>query len=306
MTATPSQTTGWSELGNQTQSPPGGDFNCQANAQIGRGQACYFNATTGNVALTDGTVPGLVCAGVGFEQISALSTVEGGASLRVWKGYGTGQSGATAAGDAIGAADQIVPVFDAGNGIPGKLSNYGGNDRSFMGLAFGLNDLGYPVIWCGPEASAMARAVHLLNADAGALLAYAADATAATTQGTLTGGVALLTIGQVLPRPKRRSILTSVEIIPSAALAAAGTNYRTIQLWKVDTTGAIPLASAALVATFSTATQALVAGQPTAFSLGAAAALTMRETDILVMTSVPSGTGATVPQSAIRANCKVL
>jgi hypothetical protein len=144
----------------------------------------------------------------------------------------------------------MVPVFDAGNGVPGKLSNSGGIDRPFLGVAFGLAPDGTPHVWAGPEASAMARTLHGLLSEGAGLWSYAADATAATTQGTLTGGTALLTIGFVIPRRKVRELVTGVEIIPSAALALALTNYRVIQLWKLDTTGTVALAASPLVATF--------------------------------------------------------
>jgi hypothetical protein len=201
--------------------------------------------------------------------------------------------------------DVLVPLFDSGSGVPGKLSNASGNDRSFLGLGLGLNTAGYPIVWAGRVASLLARALHLLNNDAGATWGYAADVSATTDQGSL-GGSALSTIGFVIPRPKRRTIIQSVEIIPSATQAAAGTNYRVVQLWKVDTTGTVAIASSPLVATFTTATQGLTIGQPTAFTLGASSALLLRETDILVGTSVHTASGVALPQSAIRANAKVI
>lgn len=307
MTATASPTTGWGPIGNQTELPPGGDLSLAANAQAGRGQAVYFDATgaTANVALNDGTVPGQVCAGVGADELSAVSTVAAGASLRTYSGQGTGMAGSTVASDGPTATDVLVPLFDAGNGTPGKLSNTSGNDRSFLGVGLGLNDLGYPIFWAGRIAGAFARMLHAIINETAGNVGYAADATATTDLGSGTG-TALTTIGFVIPRAKRRSIIGSIEIIPSAALAAAGTNFRIVQIWKVDTTGGIALASSPLVATFTTVTQALVAGQPTQFSLGAASALLLRETDILVGTSLHTSGGATIPQSAIRANCKVI
>jgi hypothetical protein len=308
VTAIASQTTGWSPIGNQTELPPGADIGLKASAQVGKGQAAFFAADgTGYVALNDGTVPALVCAGVGADELSQpIPTVDGGASVRLWSGLGTGQAGATTSGDAMVTADVLVPLFDSGNGVPGKLSNLSGNDRSFMGVGLGLNDLGYPIAWVGRIASAFGRMLHsLINESAGSV-GYAADASATTDLGSLTGGTALLTIGFVIPRPKRRVQISAVEIIPSATQALAATNYRVVQIWKVDTTGTVALASSPLVATFSTLTQNLTAGQPTQFALGASSALLLRETDILVGTSVHTASGVALPQSAIRALCKVI
>lgn len=311
MTAVPSAATGWRQIGHQTQLPPGAQYGVKAQTQVGLGQACYFSTdNSGNVVMNDGTVPGLTVAGVGDEEMSPqiAPTVDGAGGVRVWEGLGSGQMGSTLANDAITAASFVVPVFDAGNGVAGLLSNAGGNDRSFLGMAFGLAEDGSPIVWSGRLAGAVARMLHAINGESVGLWSYAADATATTAQGTGTGGpppTALATIGFVIPRPKRRSIIQSVEIVPSAALAATGaTNYRVIQLWKVDTTGGVALASSPLVATFTTATQALVAGQPTAFSL--TSTVLLRETDVLVGTSIVNSGGATVPQSFIRANAKVI
>lgn len=306
MSGTPGYTSPWYPEGQGTQLPPGGIAFNQAAQSVGQGQGATFDAS-GNVAVQDGITPLQVSAGVGWPaKLSDANAVAGIAKTQFWQGFGA-MVNSTVANDGFTAADVVgTPAFWAGDRTVGKLSNVAGNDRSFAGMAYGLNDDGLVRIWAGPQAAAVARSIHAINAESAGNLGYAADATAGTTQGTLTGGTALLTIGQVLPRAKRHGVITSVEIIPSAALALALTNYRVVQLWKLDTTGTVALAASPLVATFSTLTQNLVAGQPTQFTLGAASALIMRETDILVMTSVPTASGATVPQSAIRANFKVV
>jgi len=298
--------TEWYSEGNGTQTPPGLNAYMQASApQITEGQLATFDSS-GNVAGNDGTVANQIAAGVFDEKASETSTIAGVARAHFWEGVGAKQF-SSAAGDTFTAADiGGVPAFIQNENTIGKLSNTSGTKRSFAGLVFGLNTDGLARFWGGRLGQLLARTLHALNSENGGSLGYAQDATATTDLGSLTGGTALLTIGQVITRAKRAGVVTSVEIIPSAALAAAGTNYRVIQLWKVDTTGTVALASSPLVATFTTATQSLVAGQPTAFTLGAASALNMLETDILVMTSIHTASGATVPQSAIRANFKVI
>lgn len=305
MTAVSNKATGWARIGTQSAIPPGDDRNLQANTATtapAGGQAVYFDGSA-NVALDDGTHAGLLAAGVCDDKEAPVSSIAAANSIRVWQGFISLPLNGTSS-NAILSTSIGVAAFDAGNGVPGVLSNDGTNDRPFMGLSMGLDELGYPVLWVGPIASIVARAAHSATNDSGGLYAYEVDASASTDQGSLSGS-ALATIGFVIPRPKRREIITSIEIIPSAALSASGlTDYRRIKIWKVDTTGSVAIASSPLVGTFTTETQALVAGQPTAFTLGTA--LTLRETDILVGTSVHANSGAVVPQSAIRANAKVL
>lgn len=309
MSGTPSTTTGWYPEHIGTALPPGATAPMQANAQAGLGQPVYYDGS-GNVALEDGTHPGLIPAGAVNQRLAGANpSVAGQEVAMLHTGYGGGAPASAVSNDGFGVADVLTACFDAGSGVPGKLSNAGGNDRSFMGLVLGLIDGINPRTWIGPVASLLARALHSLNNETGGNAGYAADASASTDLGAATGGpppTTLSTIGFMLARPKRRSIVTSVEIIPSAALAASGgTNYRVIQLWKVDTTGTVALAASPLIATFTTSTQALVAGQPTAFTL-AGSGLTLRETDVLVGTSIHYSSGATVPLSVIRANAKVV
>ncbi len=295
MSVTPSQTTGWSPIGSTTQLPPGGDSDPQSSTvQIGEGQSAFFDATTGKVALNDGATPHLVCAGVGADRLTGT-----GSSVRLWTGYGTGQPSITGAGDAIGAGDQLVPVFDSGNGVPGKLSNLSGSDRSFMGLNLGLNDLGYPIIWAGPVASAVGRSVHQLNNASAGQVAYPVDGGATVDFGSTSAATAAI----IIPRSKTHGVITSIEIIPSAALSATSGNDRTITIWKLDTLGG---ASPVSVGTFVTTT-ALVAQTRALFTLSAVAgALNLLETDILAYSTVHASSGAVIPSSAIRANMKVI
>jgi hypothetical protein len=145
--------------------------------------------------------------------------------------------------------------------------------------------------------------VHSADNDLAALYPYAADASSTTNLGTAQNPF-------ILPRAKRHGVLTGFEIIPSAALSpTGGTNFRTIQVLKIDTTGTVSIASAPVVASFSTATQALVAGQPTQFTLNpnnVAGALNLLETDVLAFTSIASAAGASLPQAFLRGNLRVM
>lgn len=306
MTAAKNISTGWARIGTQSAIPPGSDAPLQANTDAtapAGGQAVYYDASA-NVALDDGTHPGLLAAGFCDDKEAPTVTTAAALGIRLWQGFVSLPLNGTSS-DAVLATSIMVPVWDGGNGVPCVRSSDGTNDRPFLGVALGLDGNGFPIIWGGPIAQSVARSLHSVTNDSSALYQYAADASASTDQGSLSGS-ALATIGFVIPRPKRREIITAVDIVPRAALSSAGTNYRQIKLWKVDTTGTVAVASSPLVATFTTESQALVAGQPTAWTLGAAAALVLRETDILVGTSVATASGATVPQSAIRAHSKVL
>jgi hypothetical protein len=304
--------TEWYPEGVGTQTPPGLNAYLQASApQITMGQLATFDAS-GNVASNDGTVANQIAAGVFDEKGSETSTIAAVARAHFWEGVGYKQF-STAAGDTFVAADiGGVPAFIKDENTIGKLSNTSGAKRSFAGLAFGLAADGLTArFWGGRLGQLLARTLHALNNESAGEFSYAADASATTDLGTLSGS-ALATIGFVIPRKKRIGVIGSVEIIPNASQATAGTNYRTIQIWKVDTTGVVAIASSPIVATYTsnttgTGSAALTAGQPTAMALGAASALNLLETDILVGTSIHTGgSGLALSQLAIRANFKVI
>jgi len=308
VTATINQTTGYTPGPTNTQLPAGATLPEQANAQGGLGQAMYFDAS-GNIGLNDGTVPCLVAAGVVFpERLSPTSAVAGSALAMVHQGFGGGIPASTAASDGFTAADQQVVCFDAGNGVPGRKSNLSGNDRPIMGIVRGLRrDDNTPIIWIGPEASLMARALMSVEADSGGVVAYPADASAATD----IGSASVSTSALMIPRQKRRQLITSIEIIPSATLAVSSGNNRTITIYKVDTLG---VASDQIVGTFVTTTamaapnaaNCLTAHLVSTFTLGAANLLVLRETDILCYSTVHAASGVVIPQSVIRVNTRTI
>lgn len=268
-----------------------------ANAQIGRGQFGTVAPATGYSALNDGTVPNQLGAGMGWpNELSDTSTVAAAAAAQFREGWSYGNVASTIASDGFTDADFGVVFWIKDENTPGKLSNSSGSNRSMGGLAFGLAFDGTPVIWTGAVAALMARCVHSSTNESAGTIAYAQDATASTTQGTAADPL-------IIPRKKLHGTITSIEIIPSADLALALTNYRVITLYKINT---LTNVVGPTVGTFSTLTQNLAKRTPTQFTLSSTATdLDMLETDILGFASLVTASGATVPQSVIRANLKV-
>lgn len=279
MTVTAASTNGWGTIGLGTQLPAGDTLPLQASAQAGQGQAVFFNAS-GDVALNDGITPGLVCAGTCTEKLSATSSVAAGASLMVHQGFGSGMPASTIANDAFTKADFCAVAFDAGNGVPGKLSNYSGS-RSILGVVFGVDERGYPRLWAGPAASAVARA--LLVADRFSLASTEiADAAASTAISE-----------KAIRRPKVKGTVTSIEFT-GAAIAADNTDYITVTVAKRDGAGggAVTLGTYDSRAANNGAVTAFV---PALFTLSVVAgALYLLETDIVTITTVKGGSGKVI------------
>jgi hypothetical protein len=238
-----------------------------ASSQIGENQIATIDPSTGYVALNDGATPNQI--GAGFGHLAKLSPSEpaGNSVAHLWQGQIRNLEPSTIAGDAFAATDV------------GKT--WWGKDEVLGGV----------VGWL------LGRASHMADNEAGGLVAYAADATATTDQGSATDPI-------LIPRKKTHGRISSIEIIPSADLAATGgTDKRVITIYKIDT---LTNTVSAVVGTFTTATQALAKRVPTQFSLTATSALLdLLETDVLGYASLSSASGATVPQSIIRVNMKV-
>ena len=294
MSVTPTSYNGWRPEGAQTQLPPGGVVPMQASQQAGRGQAVYFDAS-GNCALNDGASPGLVCAGIIFEpKITTLSTNAGAASTSLWEGYGSGIASSTIANDAFLATDYGVIAYDAGNGTPGKLSNYSGSNRSIMGIVFGLADDGTPRLWCGTAAQIAARSLMVSNTVLLGQHNYLVDAGA---------GTDLTEIQFSEARAKLHGMITSIEYVPNATLAATGgTDFKTLTVTKYDSAGANPV----VVGTMTT-TLVQTKWVAKAFTLSAVAhALEVLEGDQFTIQNSHGGSGAVTPAGVIRINGKAI
>lgn len=260
----------------------------------GRGQFVTINAA-GQATLNGG---GYVMPG-GIAYPAFVSSP--GAPISLWCGTETGMVQSSAAGDGFTDADFAVPFYIVDAQTPGKLPVLAGVDRAIGGLVFGMEPgrTTQPRLAVGPIPGMLALAAHMFQNDTAGSLAYAVDASATT-------DLASSTAPWLLPRAKRRGKITSIEIIPSAALAATSGNDAILTVVKVDTTGTVALASSPVVGTFTTTT-ALVAGVPALFTLSATAAnLLLRTTDILGYYRTHNVNGAVIPQSAIRANFQVI
>lgn len=278
MTATAYSDSGWSHIGPSTQLPSGNALPLRANAQAGRGQAVYFDVN-GDVALNDGTVAGELSAGFADPTyLSPVSATAGAAETMVHQGFGSGRPASTIANDGFTKADQLVVVYDAGNGVPGKLSTYAGNKRSIMGLAFGVDALGHPIVWASPVAAGIARS---LLATSSALFAsyQLADAAASTA-----------TAERTIPHAQLGGTIGSV-VYNGAAVAADNTDYVTVTISKRDGAGG----AAVVLGTYDSraANQgAASAFEDKAFALSVVAgALNLLPTDIVTVTVAKTGAG---------------
>lgn len=279
MSVTASNSNGWAPINGATQLPPGDTLPMQASASAGQGQAVFYNAS-GHVALNDGASPGLVCAGVVYpDKLATAGAVAGVQVLMVFQGLGSGQPASTIANDSFTAADVCTAAFDAGNGVPGKLSNYSGSNRSILGIVFGVDERGYPRLWAGPQASIMARSLLLVEnfslASHGIADAAANTATAERI---------------VSNRPKVKGTVTGVSYVGSA-LVVGDTDYVTATISKRDGAGggAVSMATYDSRAAGNGAATAFV---PKAWTLSVVAgALNLLETDEVTIAIVKGGSG---------------
>jgi hypothetical protein len=291
-------------------SVPGGlTFPAALSAQAGKLQYVTLDPTTGRASAAADNVPHQIAAGYVYPD-EATTTDASNADNAVFR---TSQrpalhlSPSTGASDSFAATDVGTAWWIADTETPGKLSHTGTTfastlkNRTLGGLVLGLVAKGRTAIrhWGGPIAQAIARGVLMAdNASAGSV-AYPVDSGATVDVGSTSAATSAI----LMPRTKTHGLITSIEIIPSAALSATSGNDRTITIWKIDTLG---VNAAVSVGTFTTTT-ALVAQTVATFTLSTVAgALHMLETDILGYSTVHASSGAIIPQSAIRANMKVI
>lgn len=257
----------------------------------------FVQTAAGFAVLASATVPNCISLGPA-ERDEDAGTSDGAAKVLSWNTFVSQYAASTIANDALLDSDFGVVAWTAGPGTPGKLSNSSGN-RSIWGLAFGLDFEANktPLTWVGPVAWCVARGVHLADNESGGTIAYAVDASASTDLGTATDPL-------LIPTKKTHGRITSIEIIPSADLAATGgTNYRIVTIYKINT---LTNVVGPVVGTLDLRTQALAKRTPTQFTLSATSTdLDMLETDVLGYASIHTASGAAIPQSIIRVNKKV-
>ncbi len=292
------------------QLPPSGVPGLAAGERAGQGQLLAYNAA-GYVTLVDGATPGLVPAGVANVKLSPGSpsnAVNGQAKIVVWTGYGGGAPASEESGDNFTIADTCTPAWGASSDALGKLSNFGGFNRSLMGLVLGITPFvaedsdgasaGTPRAWIGPVAQAVARGLLAAGgANGGALLGqhtYAVDAGA---------GTDLTEVIFSTPRAKLHGIIIAIEYIPNATLGADATNYKTLTVTKYDANGAngVVVGTLTTVAGFATKWKAYT------FTLSVVAhALEVLEGDNFTIQNSHAVSGAITPAGVLRVLGKVI
>lgn len=268
-----------------------------ASSQIGQGQIVTIDPTTGYASLNDGATPNQVGAGFGhMAKLTSSDATAGNSVALLWQGQTREVPQSSTSGDSFAATDVGKTWFGKDENTIGKLSNYGGSNRSMGGVFLGLFNKA-PEVLGGVVGWLLGRASHSADNESAGMIAYDVDASATTDQGSAADPL-------IIPRKKLHGRIQSIEIIPSADLAASGaTNYAVITVYKIDT---LTNTVSAVVGTFTTATQALAKRVPTQFSLsGTSALLDMLETDVLGYARLHGSSGAVIPQSIIRANMKV-
>jgi hypothetical protein len=225
MTATAQLNGAWTPISDHNAIPGWVARPLAASAQVGKGQLVTVDPATGYASLNDGTSPSQIAAGVGdFAELSDTSSTAGAASARVTFRWFYGLAASTVTNDGFTDADFGVPFYIASENTLGKLSNYGGSNRSVGGLVFGLAVDGTPVAWCGPIAALIARGLLIANSFNGGEIRIA-DAAASTA-----------TAETAMHRHKVHGVVTAVEYI-GAAIAADNTDYVTVTVAKRDGAG---------------------------------------------------------------------
>lgn len=271
------------------------------SSTIGRGQFATVVVATGYAELGGGTGYRLP-AGLGYDAvISDSDPVAGRAWASLFAGAEAGMTQSSTSLDGFTDASFCVPFWIVDENTPGALPVLAGVDRSIGGLVMGMEpgSTTIPRLLTGPLAGLLGLLAHSLTNESAGSIQYAVDGSASTDLAS--AGAPFL-----LPRRKVRGKVTSIEIIPSAALAATSGSDSTITFVKVDTTGTVAIGSSPTVGTFTTTTP-LVAGVPATFTLsGTAANLLFRTTDVLGWYRTHASSGAVIPASAIRANFQVI
>lgn len=281
MTATPAFQASWTPAGT-TAIPAFLSRFLAANAQAGKGQFATVDPATGYAALNDGTVPNQVSGGQpDYSELSDVSATAGKAEVRLSERWFYGLAASTISQDGFTDADFGVPFYIATENTLGKKSNDTGSNRSLGGLVFGVNTIdGTPYAWTGIVAHLLARATRVTtDYEAGRYRFTDAAANTATAE-------------TLMDRAKQHGVVTGVQVINNAAIAASDTDNAVITVSKRDGAGG----AAVVVATYSTAVTA-AQGALTAFVPGnfllsvVAGALNLLETDVLTITATKGGAG---------------
>lgn len=246
-----------------------------------RGWLMGFNPSTGYVVAQAAGVTDLVSSGFSDRDDEA-STTAGRAFYLGRQQYTSGFPNSTESNDAILSTDFCVPCYAADNQTVGKLSNFGGSNRSLLGLAFGIDpDNSTPWIYPGPIGWQLARVGLLADS---AIFASVAVADAAASDAIAERSI---------PTDKLHGKISAIQLV-GAAIAADNTDYITLTVSKRDGAGG----AAVVLGTYDSRAAnngALTAFTPKAFTLSAVAgALNILETDVITFTEAKGGAGKTV------------
>lgn len=230
---------------------------------------------------------------LGFADRDNVADSTAGASHMIARqSFVSGFPSSTETNDAILASDIAVPCYAVDNQTVGKLSNFGGTNRSLLGLALGVDaDNNTAIIYPGPIGWLLGKLAIMSGA---ANVAEYAIADAAASDAIAE---------RVIPSSKLHGLITAIQFT-GAAVAANNTDYVTITVSKRDGAGG----GAVVLGTYDSraANQgAVTAFVPAAFSLSAVAgALNVLETDVITLTVAKGGAGKTLT-GAIRVITKV-
>ena len=257
-------------------------------------QGNLLQLVSGYGQLVSGSVPNGISLGPADRDAVDAGVAASDGKMLTWNTFVSGYVASTSSNDGFAATDMGVVAWGKDYQTPGKLSNLAGSNRSMLGLVFGLDyEINRtPLMWVGPVAHCVARSVHAVDNYVFGAHNYAVDAGAATD----------LTETQFnIPRAKVHGLITGIEFIANATLAADATNYKTLTVTKYAADGTTPV----VVGTMTTVlvTTKWVAK---AFTLSAVAgALNILEGDTFTIQNSHAASGAVTPAGQIRITGKV-
>lgn len=249
-----------------------------------RGQLLMGNSA-GYAILVAGDAPNGMSLGPADRDQSAGSAA-GDASMVTWTTFVSQYINSTISGDGFTNLDMAAVAWGVDYETVGKKSNDDGDNRSMVGLVFGFDsdNQATPLVYVGPIAWCLARAVHMAEAKARAWLDIA-DAAPSTA-----------TAERAIPSEKFHGLVTAIEFV-GAAIVASDTDYITVTMAKRGLADAY--AAATTIGTYDSRAAnngAVTAFTPAAFTLvsNSGGALNLLETDVITITVVKGGSGKTL------------
>lgn len=281
MTAATGRIAGPKPYGDHNPIPWGDTLALAASVAPFRNWLLGVNQTTGYVVAQAAGVTDLVSAGFA-DRDEPSSSSAGRSFMLARQQFVSGFLNSEETNDALLSTDYAAPFWIVDNQTVGKLSNFGGVNRSLGGLAFGIDpDTETPILYPGPIGWTLGRAA--LMADSAIFASVpVVDAAASDTIAE-----------RVIPTAKLHGKISAIQFV-GAAVAANNTDYITLTVSKRDGAGG----GAVVLGTYDSraANQgAVTAFTPAAFSLSAVAgALNILETDVITFAETKGGSGKSV------------